>query len=109
GGPLLGRGAVRGHLPDQLQPLHLLRPVHRGLPDPRPDHDQRVRAVLADPPGARPHTPPPPGPAGARPPPHVDAEDAPPTIARYGPQASLSQESVEPVWALLRQRESSQA
>jgi hypothetical protein len=25
-----------------------------------------------------------------------------PTIARYGPQASLSQESVEPIWALLK-------
>jgi hypothetical protein len=33
----------------------------------------------------------------------------PPTIARYGPQASLSQESVEPVWALLRQQETRQA
>ena len=43
-----------------------------------------------------------PVPAGAKPPPHVDAEDGPPTIARYGPQASVSQESTEPVWALLR-------
>ena len=50
-----------------------------------------------------------PVPAGAKPPPHVDAEDGPPTIARYGPQASLSQESVEPVWALLRQQETRQA
>ena len=40
---------------------------------------------------------------------HVDAEDGPPAIARYGPQASVSQESVEPVWALLRQQETSQA
>jgi NADH-quinone oxidoreductase chain I len=48
-----------------------------------------------------------PVPAGAKPPPHEDAVDGPPTIARYGPQASLSQESVEPVWALLQ--ESSQA
>jgi NADH-quinone oxidoreductase subunit I len=50
-----------------------------------------------------------PVPAGAKAPPHVDAEDGPPAIARYGPQASLSQESVEPVWALLRQQETSQA
>jgi NADH-quinone oxidoreductase subunit I len=50
-----------------------------------------------------------PVPAGAKAPPHVDAEDGPPTIARYGPQASLSQESVEPVWALLREQESRQA
>jgi NADH-quinone oxidoreductase subunit I len=50
-----------------------------------------------------------PVPAGAKPPPHVDAEDGPPAIARYGPQASVSQESVEPVWALLRQRETVQA
>ena len=48
-----------------------------------------------------------PVPAGAKPPPHEDAVDGPPTIARYGPQASLSQESAEPLWALLR--ESSQA
>src|SRR4029453_14015663 len=78
-----------------------------------------------------------PVPPGAEAPPHVDAEDGPPTIprygpqaalsqgatprphvaaaggprasARYGPQASLSQESVEPVWALLRQQETRQA
>mgnify|MGYP006139568443 CR=1 FL=1 len=36
-------------------------------------------------------------------------EDGPPAIARYGPQASVSQESVEPVWALLREQESRQA
>jgi NADH-quinone oxidoreductase subunit I len=48
-------------------------------------------------------------PAGAKAPPHTDAEDGPPTIARYGPQASVSQESVEPVWALLRQQTSAQA
>jgi len=48
-------------------------------------------------------------PAGAKALPHVDATDGPPTIARYGPQASLSQESVEPIWALLPQEESSQA
>jgi hypothetical protein len=48
-------------------------------------------------------------PAGAKPPPHVDAVDGPPTIARYGPQASVSQESTEPVWALLRAQESRQA
>jgi NADH-quinone oxidoreductase subunit I len=50
-----------------------------------------------------------PVPAGAKPTPHEDAVDGPPTIARYGPQASLSQESVEPVWALLREQESRQA
>jgi NADH-quinone oxidoreductase subunit I len=50
-----------------------------------------------------------PVPAGAKPPPHEDAVDGPPSIARYGPQASLSQESVEPVWALLREQESRQA
>jgi NADH-quinone oxidoreductase subunit I len=48
-------------------------------------------------------------PAGATAPPHTDAEDGPPAIARYGPQASLSQESVEPVWALLREQETRQA
>src|SRR5690606_30450700 len=40
---LAGR-AVRPRLPDQLPALHLLRPVHRGVPDPRADDDQRVRA-----------------------------------------------------------------
>jgi NADH-quinone oxidoreductase subunit I len=49
-----------------------------------------------------------PVPAGAKPPPYTDAADGPPTIARYGPQASMSQESVEPVWALLRAQESRQ-
>jgi NADH-quinone oxidoreductase chain I len=48
-----------------------------------------------------------PVPADAKSPPHEDAVDGPPTIARYGPQASLSQESAEPVWALLQ--ESNQA
>jgi uncharacterized membrane protein len=33
-GALLAGGALRGDVPDQLCPLHLLRPVHRGLPDP---------------------------------------------------------------------------
>ncbi len=42
-----------------------------------------------------------PVPAGATPPPHTDPAGATPRIARYGPQASVSQESVEPVWALL--------
>jgi formate hydrogenlyase subunit 6/NADH:ubiquinone oxidoreductase subunit I len=50
-----------------------------------------------------------PVPPGAKAPPHVDAEDGPPAIARYGPQASLSQESTEPIWALLRQEETRQA
>jgi NADH-quinone oxidoreductase subunit I len=49
-----------------------------------------------------------PVPAGAKPPPHTDAVDGPPTIGRYGPQASLSQESSEPVWALQRAQESRQ-
>jgi NADH-quinone oxidoreductase subunit I len=48
-------------------------------------------------------------PAGAKPLPHVDAVDGKPTIARYGPQASLSQESVEPVWALLQAGEAREA
>jgi NADH-quinone oxidoreductase chain I len=50
-----------------------------------------------------------PVPAGAKAPPHVDTVDGQPSIARYGPQASLSQESVEPVWALLREAESREA
>ncbi|HEX6674031.1 MAG TPA: NADH-quinone oxidoreductase subunit NuoI [Actinomycetes bacterium] len=49
-----------------------------------------------------------PVPAGVKPPPHTDAVDGPPTIGRYGPQASLSQESSEPVWALQRAQESRQ-
>jgi NADH-quinone oxidoreductase subunit I len=48
-------------------------------------------------------------PAGVEPLPHRDDEDGTPTIARYGPQASVSQESVEPVWALLQAQESRQA
>ncbi len=36
--------ALRPRLPDQLSALHLLRAVHRGLPDPRADDEQRVRA-----------------------------------------------------------------
>jgi len=39
---------------------------------------------------------------GAKAPPHADADDGPPAIARYGPQASVSQESTEPIWALLQ-------
>jgi NADH-quinone oxidoreductase chain I len=50
-----------------------------------------------------------PVPAGAKPPPHADTVDGPPAIGRYGPQASLSQESTEPVWTLLRAQETSQA
>ena len=41
---LLAGRALRPRLPDQLPALHLLRPVHRGLPDPRADDEQRVRA-----------------------------------------------------------------
>ena len=44
--------ALRPRLPDQLPALHLLRPVHRGLPDPRADDDQRVRAGRPHPRGA---------------------------------------------------------
>lgn len=36
-------GAVRPRLPDQLPALHLLRAVHRGVPDARAHDDQRVR------------------------------------------------------------------
>ncbi len=50
-----------------------------------------------------------PVPAGATEPPHADAVDGPPSIERYGPQASISQESVEPVWALLQAQQSRQA
>ena len=50
-----------------------------------------------------------PVPAGATPPPHRDSEDGKPAISRYGPWASLSQESTEPVWALLRAQETRQA
>ena len=42
--PLLAGRALRPRLPDQLPALHLLRAVHRGLPDPGADDDQRVRA-----------------------------------------------------------------
>ena len=44
GRALLAGRALRPRLPDQLPALHLLRPVHRGLPDPRADDEQRVRA-----------------------------------------------------------------
>ena len=36
--------ALRPRLPDQLPALHPLRAVHRGVPDPGADDDQRVRA-----------------------------------------------------------------
>ena len=49
-----------------------------------------------------------PVPAGAKAPPHEDAVDGAPTIARYGPQASISQESANPVWALLKAQETNQ-
>ena len=42
-GTLLARRALRPGVPDQLSAVHRLRAVHRGLPDPRADHDQRVR------------------------------------------------------------------
>ena len=42
-GALLARRAVRPGVPDQLSAVHRLRAVHRGLPDPRADHDQRLR------------------------------------------------------------------
>ena len=52
-----GRSATRpvsatARLPDQLPALHLLRAVHRGLPDPVADDEQRVRAGPRQPPGA---------------------------------------------------------
>jgi NADH-quinone oxidoreductase subunit I len=50
-----------------------------------------------------------PVPAGAKPPPHEDAVDGAPAISRYGPQASISQESVEPVWALLEEGKAREA
>jgi hypothetical protein len=40
---LLARRALRRGLPDQLQPLHPVRPVHRGVPDACAHDDQRVR------------------------------------------------------------------
>ena len=43
GGAVFARRALRPGLPDQLSALHRLRVVHRGLPHPRADHDQRVR------------------------------------------------------------------
>ena len=43
GGALLPGRTLRPRLPDQLPALHRLRPVHRGLPDPGADDDQRVR------------------------------------------------------------------
>ena len=51
--PVLARRALRPRLPDQLPALHLLRPVHRGLPDPRADDDQLLRAGRQQP--RRPH------------------------------------------------------
>ena len=42
-GAVLPRRALRRRLPDQLPALHPVRPVHRGVPDPRADHDERVR------------------------------------------------------------------
>jgi NADH-quinone oxidoreductase subunit I len=42
-----------------------------------------------------------PPPPGADPLPHTGTGPSP-AISRYGPQASVSQESTEPVWALLR-------
>ena len=43
GRTVFARRAVRTRLPDQLSALHRLRAVHRGLPHPRADDDQRVR------------------------------------------------------------------
>src|SRR6516162_8517553 len=43
GGAVLPRGTVRARLPDQLPALHPVRAVHRSVPHPRADHDQRVR------------------------------------------------------------------
>jgi NADH-quinone oxidoreductase subunit I len=49
-----------------------------------------------------------PVPEGATPPPH-SGTPATPAISRYGPQASVSQESADPVWALVRAREAEEA
>ena len=38
------RGALRPRLPDQLRALHPVRALHRGVPHPGTDHDERVRA-----------------------------------------------------------------
>ncbi len=43
GGPVLPGRALRRGLPDQLPALHPVRAVRGGLPDPRADHDQRIR------------------------------------------------------------------
>ena len=63
---LLARGALRPRLPDQLPALHLLRPVHRGLPDPGAHDDERVRAGRRQPggPDLREEGPAGPAPAG---------------------------------------------
>ena len=65
-GTLQPRRALRPRLPDQLPALHPVRAVHRGLPDPRADDDQRVRAGRQQP--RRPHLREvrPAGPAAAR-------------------------------------------
>ncbi len=44
GEPVLPGERYAAHVPDQLRPVHLLWTVHRGLPDPFADHEQRVRA-----------------------------------------------------------------
>ena len=106
GGPLLGRERYAA-----IYQINYNRCIFCGLciealPDPRPDHDQRVRAVLADPPGWSTTSPTcwPPCPPGPRPAARRrrgrPADDRP-----LRPQASLSRESVEPVWALLRAQE----
>ena len=41
-------GEVRARLPDQLSALHLLRDVHRGVPDACAHDDQRVQARRQD-------------------------------------------------------------
>ncbi len=51
GGALLARRAVRRDLPDQLPAVHLLRAVHRGVPDPVADDVERVRARRRQPAG----------------------------------------------------------
>ena len=43
GGALLPGRALRPRLPDQLRALHPVRPVHRGVPHPGADDDERVR------------------------------------------------------------------
>ncbi len=76
-GSVQPRRALRPRLPDQLPALHLLRPVHRGVPDARPDDDELLRARRQRPRQADLHQ----GPA-ARAAPERHAADAVPDVRR---------------------------